>query len=139
MTALAMRWLWHSCLWRWLVRLEAVSKRYGLRQPWIVRNVTLDVPAGRLIRVEGRNGSGKSTLLRVAAGVSLPSAGGRSASLGGLLAEPVPERAQLDQHCVQLGGQGGLRACWVFQEVRRASGTLTQVPEDVLGIYALDL
>lgn len=61
--------------WRWLVRLEAVSKRYGLRQPWIVRKVSLDVPAGRLIRVEGRNGSGKSTLLRVAAGVSRPSAG----------------------------------------------------------------
>jgi ABC-type multidrug transport system ATPase subunit len=57
------------------VRLESVGKRYGLRQPWIVREVSLDVPAGRLIRLEGRNGSGKSTLLRVAAGVSAPSAG----------------------------------------------------------------
>jgi ABC-type multidrug transport system ATPase subunit len=37
--------------------------------------VSLDVLPGRLIRLEGRNGSGKSTLLRVAAGVSLPSAG----------------------------------------------------------------
>ena len=57
------------------MRLESVGKRYGLRQPWIVRDVTLDVPAGRLIRLEGRNGSGKSTLLKVAAGVLLPSAG----------------------------------------------------------------
>ena len=57
------------------MRLESVGKRYGLRQPWIVRDVSLDVPPGRLIRLEGRNGSGKSTLLRVAAGVSLPSAG----------------------------------------------------------------
>jgi ABC-2 type transport system ATP-binding protein len=57
------------------VRLEAVGKRYGLRQPWVVRGVSADVPAGRLIRVAGRNGSGKSTLLRVVAGVSLPSAG----------------------------------------------------------------
>lgn len=57
------------------MRLEAVGKRYGLRQPWVVRGVTADVPAGRLIRVAGRNGSGKSTLLRVVAGVSLPSAG----------------------------------------------------------------
>jgi ABC-2 type transport system ATP-binding protein len=56
------------------VHLESVGKRYGLRQPWIVREVSLDVPAGRLIRLEGRNGSGKSTLLRVAAGVS-PRAG----------------------------------------------------------------
>jgi ABC-type multidrug transport system ATPase subunit len=57
------------------VRLEAVGKRYGLRQPWVVRDVTVDVAAGRLIRLEGRNGSGKSTLLRVVAGAVLPSAG----------------------------------------------------------------
>ncbi len=57
------------------MRLESVGKRYGLRQPWVVRDVSLDVPPGRLIRLEGRNGSGKSTLLRVAAGVSLPSRG----------------------------------------------------------------
>jgi ABC-2 type transport system ATP-binding protein len=57
------------------VRLEAVGKRYGVREPWVVRGVSADVPDGRLIRVAGRNGSGKSTLLRVVAGVSLPSAG----------------------------------------------------------------
>jgi ABC-2 type transport system ATP-binding protein len=57
------------------MRLETVGKRYGMRQPWVVRGVTAELPAGRLIRVSGRNGSGKSTLLRVVAGVSLPSAG----------------------------------------------------------------
>jgi ABC-2 type transport system ATP-binding protein len=57
------------------VRLEAVGKRYGLRQPWIVRDVAQEVAAGRLIRLEGPNGSGKSTLLKVMAGVSTPSAG----------------------------------------------------------------
>jgi ABC-2 type transport system ATP-binding protein len=57
------------------MRLEAVGKRYGLRQPWIVRDVTREVAAGTLVRLEGRNGSGKSTLLRIAAGALLPSAG----------------------------------------------------------------
>jgi ABC-2 type transport system ATP-binding protein len=57
------------------MRLEAVGKRYGPRQPWIVRDVSLDAAPGTLIRLEGRNGSGKSTLLRVAAGVSRPSRG----------------------------------------------------------------
>ena len=57
------------------MRLESVGKRYGPRQPWVVREVSLDVPSGRLIRLEGPNGSGKSTLLRVASGVLLPSAG----------------------------------------------------------------
>jgi ABC-2 type transport system ATP-binding protein len=57
------------------VRLEAVGKRYGLRQPWIVRDVSQEIAAGRLIRLEGPNGSGKSTLLKLMAGVSAPSAG----------------------------------------------------------------
>jgi ABC-2 type transport system ATP-binding protein len=57
------------------VRLDGVGKRYGVRQPWIVRDVAADVAAGQLIRLEGRNGSGKSTLLRVAAGITNPSAG----------------------------------------------------------------
>ena len=57
------------------MRLEAVGKRYGIRQPWIVRNVSREIAAGQLIKLEGRNGSGKSTLLRVIAGVSVPSAG----------------------------------------------------------------
>src|SRR6202453_2821282 len=57
------------------MRLESVGKRYGLRQPWVVRDVSVDVAAGQLIRVEGRNGSGKSTLLGVVAGVTAPSRG----------------------------------------------------------------
>jgi ABC-2 type transport system ATP-binding protein len=57
------------------VRLVTVGKRYGLRQPWIIRDVTQEVAAGRLIRVAGPNGTGKSTLLRVIAGASVPSTG----------------------------------------------------------------
>ncbi len=57
------------------MRLDGVGKRYGLRQPWVVRDVSVEVAAGQLIRLEGRNGSGKSTLLRVAAGITTPSAG----------------------------------------------------------------
>jgi ABC-2 type transport system ATP-binding protein len=57
------------------MRLDAVGKRYGVRQPWIVRGFSAGLPAGQLVRVTGRNGSGKSTLLRVVAGVSRPSAG----------------------------------------------------------------
>jgi ABC-2 type transport system ATP-binding protein len=57
------------------MRLQAVGKRYGLRQPWIVRGVSQDLAAGRLIKIEGPNGSGKSTLLSVVAGVTAPSVG----------------------------------------------------------------
>ncbi|MGD0554387.1 MAG: ATP-binding cassette domain-containing protein [Streptosporangiaceae bacterium] len=57
------------------MKLEAVGKRYGARQPWVVRDATTEVPAGQLIRVDGQNGAGKSTLLRVVAGVTMPSRG----------------------------------------------------------------
>jgi ABC-type multidrug transport system ATPase subunit len=57
------------------LRLDGVGKRYGFRQPWVVRDVSLEIGPGKLVRFEGRNGTGKSTLLRVIAGVSLPSKG----------------------------------------------------------------
>jgi len=57
------------------LRLDGVAKRYGIRLPWVVRDVSLEIRPGGLVRFEGRNGSGKSTLLRVIAGVSAPSRG----------------------------------------------------------------
>jgi ABC-2 type transport system ATP-binding protein len=57
------------------MRLDAVGKRYGMRQPWVVRGFSAGPLNGRLVRVTGRNGSGKSTLLRIVAVVSRPSAG----------------------------------------------------------------
>ncbi|SEG09029.1 ABC-type multidrug transport system, ATPase component [Actinacidiphila yanglinensis] len=57
------------------LRLDEVGRRYGLRGPWVLRDVTLDAPGGSLVRVEGANGSGKSTLLRIVAGVDRPTSG----------------------------------------------------------------
>ena len=57
------------------MRLEAVSKRYGWGQPWVVKDVSLDIKPGGLVRLEGKNGTGKSTLLRVIAGVTTPTKG----------------------------------------------------------------
>ena len=50
--------------------------RYGARAPWILREVTLELPPGEVAVVLGRNGAGKSTLLGAAAGV-LPVGRGR--------------------------------------------------------------
>ncbi len=57
------------------MRLDGVGRRYGVRGPWVLKDVHLDVPAGALLRVEGTNGSGKSTLLRLCAGIDRPSTG----------------------------------------------------------------
>ncbi|WP_405021271.1 ATP-binding cassette domain-containing protein [Kitasatospora sp. NBC_00070] len=57
------------------MKLEAVGLRYGWRGPWVLRDVRLELPPGRLIRAQGGNGSGKSTLLRVIAGATRPGRG----------------------------------------------------------------
>ncbi|MEU7551613.1 ATP-binding cassette domain-containing protein [Streptomyces sp. NPDC044571] len=57
------------------MRLTGVGRRHGLRRPWVLRGVNLELPAGALVRVEGRNGGGKSTLLRLLAGIDRPTEG----------------------------------------------------------------
>ena len=72
------------------MRLDEVGKRYGVRAPWVIRDLSLEIRPGDLIQLEGGNGTGKSTLARVIAGVTEPSRGkvtGRPASTG-----YVPER-----------------------------------------------
>lgn len=57
------------------LRLEAVGRRYGVRGPWVLRDVHLHPAPGTLIRVEGPNGTGKSTLLRLLARIDAPTEG----------------------------------------------------------------
>jgi len=71
------------------MELRNVSKRYGLRRPWVVRQASLALAPGGLVRVGGVNGSGKSTLLRIVAGATEPS---RGAVLGRPRTGFVPER-----------------------------------------------
>ncbi|GAA3734656.1 ABC transporter ATP-binding protein [Plantactinospora mayteni] len=56
-----------------VLRTDALGKRYGRRQA--LTDVTLSVPAGRVVGLVGPNGAGKSTLLNLASGMIAPTTG----------------------------------------------------------------
>jgi heme exporter protein A len=56
-----------------MLRLRKVSKVFGVRP--VLKNVSFDLDAGRVMLVVGPNGAGKSTLMKIAAGLSQPTFG----------------------------------------------------------------
>lgn len=55
------------------LRLDCVSHSYGETE--VLRDISLDVPQGRILCLVGPSGCGKSTLLRFLGGLELPSSG----------------------------------------------------------------
>ncbi|MEV4481414.1 ABC transporter ATP-binding protein [Micromonospora coxensis] len=47
------------------IELRDVWFRYSPEHPWILKGVTLHIPAGRSLALVGRNGAGKSTLVKL--------------------------------------------------------------------------
>lgn len=77
------------------MELNGVDFRYRRKAPWVLRDVTVALPPGRLVEVTGHNGAEKSTLLRLLAGIVRPAGGtvtGRPDAVG-----YAPERFPADQ------------------------------------------
>jgi subfamily B ATP-binding cassette protein MsbA len=45
------------------VRLSNVSFRYSPEEPWALRNISVEIPAGKTTAIIGRSGAGKSTIM----------------------------------------------------------------------------
>lgn len=70
------------------LRLEGVSFGFAPGQP-LLRDITLDIPPGRLVAILGPSGSGKSALARILAGMTDPVSG--SVVLDGVRLEEWPQ------------------------------------------------
>jgi ABC-type multidrug transport system ATPase subunit len=56
-----------------LLEVRGVRKSYGRRQ--VLRDVSFELPKGRIVGITGENGAGKTTLLRIIVGLLAPDAG----------------------------------------------------------------
>jgi len=56
-----------------MIQLKDVSKRYGAEA--IIKNVSLDIPEGKVVSFIGANGAGKSTLFSLMSRLQLPDVG----------------------------------------------------------------
>ncbi len=70
---------------RGCIRAEGLSFRYGSADPWILRNLSLDVQPGEFVAITGMSGGGKSTLLKLLMGLYPPTEG--KIELDGLLSD----------------------------------------------------
>ena len=55
------------------IRLDAISHSYGDTE--VLRDISLDIPSGRIVCLVGPSGCGKSTILRFIGGLERPDAG----------------------------------------------------------------
>jgi ABC-type bacteriocin/lantibiotic exporter with double-glycine peptidase domain len=57
------------------IRIENMSFRYGVNEPWIFQGFSNILRLNRPIILQGENGSGKTTLLRILSGLEIPQGG----------------------------------------------------------------
>lgn len=73
------------------LRAVGLSLRYGDDEPWVFRNLGLEVPPGESLAITGPSGCGKSSVMKILMGLLPPSEGavlvdGRDIRSGGLAA-----------------------------------------------------
>ncbi|MDX1587783.1 MAG: peptidase domain-containing ABC transporter [Oleiphilaceae bacterium] len=64
------------------IRLSGIRYRYTEEDPWLFRDLSMEIPAGQVVAIRGPSGTGKTTLLKIMLGLLEPTAGEIQAGLG---------------------------------------------------------
>jgi len=97
------------------LRLDTVTAGYG--RTTVLRDVSLTVPAGKIVALLGANGAGKTTLLRVASGLLRPTAGTVSLDGDDVTRTPPNQRVRKGL-CLIPEGRGIFRDLTVSDNLR---------------------
>ena len=73
------------------IELTSVCFRYGLDQPYAIRDLSLRIPAGTTVGLVGPNGAGKTTLVDIITGLLTPESG--QIAVDGILLDERNRRA----------------------------------------------
>ena len=84
-----------------VLSVSGVTARYKGTDFDVLKNVTVDLPAGQTLAVVGESGSGKSTLARVITGL-LPAAQGKISFAGRVLSPDLAHRSRDDLRELQM-------------------------------------
>ena len=84
-----------------VLQVQNITARYRGTNFDVLKNVTVDLPAGQTLAVVGESGSGKSTLARVITGL-LPPSGGRITFAGRTLSPTLKGRSRDDLREIQM-------------------------------------
>ena len=57
------------------IQVQSIAYRYGVDEPFVLRNVELCIEAGEHVAITGPSGAGKSTLLKLLVGLTRPTSG----------------------------------------------------------------
>ena len=57
------------------IKIQNISFRYGDREPWVLKDLTLNIEPGECVAIIGPSGCGKSTLVKVLLGLVEPTKG----------------------------------------------------------------
>jgi len=114
--------------------IQALTKDFG-RVP-AVRDLTFDVPAGRVTGFLGPNGAGKTTTLRMLLGLVTPTSG-RALIAGRCYADLVRPRTAVGAVLEATGFHPGRRGRDHLRLLARATGVSTARVDEVLDVVGL--
>jgi branched-chain amino acid transport system ATP-binding protein len=98
-----------------VLRVSSITAGYG--RSTVLRDISIDIPPGRIVALLGPNGAGKTTLLRVVAGLLRPAAG--SVWLNGTeVTKSAPHQRAKAGVCLIPEGRGIFRNLTVRENLR---------------------